>query len=221
MVFTKNDFNMKTLCLFIFCLLSISLSGQEANLFINAYNPSKEQIDSATTFIPLKDEKVEYRELLPYTGDKVEVHTTLKRWFVDSFPGIQNVIQIDDPHLGALVGKAGRKYSFKSGVNNSNFTMFFTVSIDIGASTVDMRIYNIYGSDKRRNNLQMYLEATNSMLNDVNFDQHSSVDKFDLDLTKSYFDYMKGKREKYNGKVLYAMDREIRSVFESAENVLK
>ncbi|WP_133582797.1 hypothetical protein [Sphingobacterium yanglingense] len=212
---------MKTLCLFIFCLLSISLSGQEANLFINAYNPSKEQIDSATTFIPLKDEKVEYRELLPYTGDKVEVHTTLKRWFVDSFPGIQNVIQIDDPHLGALVGKAGRKYSFKSGVNNSNFTMFFTVSIDIGASTVDMRIYNIYGSDKRRNNLQMYLEATNSMLNDVNFDQHSSVDKFDLDLTKSYFDYMKGKREKYNGKVLYAMDREIRSVFESAENVLK
>ncbi|MBD1432934.1 DUF4468 domain-containing protein [Sphingobacterium sp. DN00404] len=195
--------------------------SQDAGIFNKVYKPSYHQIDSVASYIPLKDGKVVYREFITYQGDKDKAYIALKRWFVDNFPDIQNVIQIDDRETGTLVGKSVRKYNFKSGVNKSDFSMYFTVSVNINANTVDMSIYNIYGSDKRRNNLQMYLEATNAMLNEnINFDQHNSVEMFNVDLTKSYFDYLKGKRRKYNGRVVYTVDSEVRGIFESARKAV-
>ncbi|SFT11748.1 DUF4468 domain-containing protein [Sphingobacterium wenxiniae] len=186
------------------------------------YKPNTDQVDSVALHIPLKDGKVVYGEFIPYGGNKEQVYATLKRWFVDSFPDIHSAIQIDDQESGILVGKSVRKYSFKFGANKSDFSMFFTVAINIDANTVEMSVYNIYGSDKRRNSLQMYLEATNAMLNEnINFDQYNSVERFDVDLTQSYFDYLKGKRKKYNGKAIYTMDSEVRKIFESARKVLK
>lgn len=206
--------------LLLYCLPVWSFA-QEAGIFDKAYKPNSYQVDSVASYIPLKDGKVVYRELITYQGAKEQAYTTLKRWFVDCFPVIQSTVQIDDREAGTLIGKSVRRYNFKSGVSKSDFSMYFTVAINIGADTVEMSVYNIYGSDKRRNNLQMYLEATNAMVNEnINFNQHNSVEMFNVDLTKSYFDYLKGKRKKYNGRVVFTVDNEVRTIFESAKKTL-
>jgi|SRR5690606_15735261 len=212
---------MKLIYSLLFWYFPFCAFSQDAGIFDKVYKPSSYQVDSVASYIPLKDGKVAYREYIQYQGGKEQAYAALKRWFVDGFPDIQSTIQIDDREEGTLIGRSARKYNFKSGVNKSDFAMYFTVAININIDTVDISIYNIYGSDKRRNNLQMYLEATNAMLNEnINFNQHNSVEKFNVDVTKSYFDYLKGKRKKYNGKIVYTVDSEVRRIFESARKAL-
>lgn len=204
------------LCLF----LPIMGFSQATAFFDKVYKPNKDLVDSVVSYIPLEDGKVVYRAYLPHHGDIEQVYSTLKRWFVDSFPDIQNTIQIDDRQGGLLVGKSVKKYNFKSGVNSSAFAMYFTISLKINADVIDMAVYNIYGSDKRTNNLHMYLDATNALLNDTNFDQHNATNQFNVDLTKSYFDYLKGKKKKYNGNVVYTVNQEVQEIIDSAKKTV-
>lgn len=84
----------------------------------------------------------EYSGIVQVEGKTAdELYVSARKWFAINFSSANNVLQMDDPVSGKLIGKGNRIIEHKIGKYPANITMHFTLSVDIKDGRYRYQIY--------------------------------------------------------------------------------
>jgi hypothetical protein len=167
--------------------------------------------------IPTKDGVIFYEQVAHCTDSQKELYLKARKWFVDTFRNANSVLQMDDKEDGKLAGKAFHTYSFNNGINTSNVNIDFTLNIDIKDGKYRVQFYDMYGANTNMNGGLAMLSALSGNYNAAS--DATTIRK--VEYNQILDDYLAGKREKYNKKILDGMNNEVKSLFASLEMIMK
>ena len=182
----------KTLTLLLLLLLTTAAWGQKKNaspieLPVNAegniYYEGVVRVDSTIT--------------------KTDLYRRGREWFVNTYVGRKEVLQLDDKAEGKMMGPGRYRYSFFNGPNVSHADMLFVLNLDVKDGQYQYRIYNFKGKG-----------ADNSLLGGY-------PTFYPLDYDQINKDYKVGKRpRRYNGRVIAEFDEKVKSIIASLEKAM-
>ena len=183
----------------------------------SAVSEKKASIKKENTIIPTKDGVIFYEQVAQCTGNQKELYLKARKWFVDTFHNAKSVLQMDDKEDGKLAAKAYHTYVFNNGMSSSNVAIDFTLNIDIKDGKYRVQFYDMYGANTNVNGGLAMLGALSGNYNATA--DATTVRK--IEYNKVLNDYLSGKREKYNKKLLDGMNNEVKVLFASLESVMK
>jgi hypothetical protein len=169
------------------------------------------------SIIPTKEGVIFYEQIAQCTGNQKELYLKARKWFVDTFHNAKSVLQMEDKEDGKLAGKAFHTYVFNNGLSSSNVAIDFTLNVDIKDGKYRVQFYDMYGANTNVNGGLAMLSALGGNYNAGS--DATSVRK--IEYNKVLDDYLSGKREKYNKKLLDGMNNEVKNLFASLEKVMK
>lgn len=174
--------------------------------------------------IPIKDGQIFYEQISEASGTQRQLYMRARKWFVDHFHNANSVLQYDDKEDGKLMGKAFHVYDFESGVSTSKVSIYFTLNIDLRDNRYRIQFYDMYGSDKKTNQILQALAAVSASLSTMQTGYYQGMEDMsqhlDVNYNEVYNDFLDGRRKKYNGRMLYGMSQEVASLFESFDEEL-
>lgn len=174
--------------------------------------------------IPIKDGEIFYEEIAEANGTQRQLYMRARKWFVDHFHNANSVLQLDDKEDGKLMGKAFHVYDFESGVSTSKVSIYFTLNIDVRDDRYRIQFYDMYGSDKKTNQILQALAAVSASLSTMQTGYYQGMEdmsqNLDVNYNEVYNDFLDGRRKKYNGRMLYGMSQEVVLLFEAFKKEL-
>lgn len=104
--------------------LNFSVKGQSSSQF----NFANKYIDSLTG-------RIIFKEVVSATGNKQQLYNKAKEWFISNYNSGKDIIQLDDPANGKIIGRA--PFSFQSmpatsgDLNIYNNTLWYRITINV------------------------------------------------------------------------------------------
>lgn len=213
---------MKNLILILVILPVLALGqkkskkeGFKDDVYGRTIKKEDESITPQTLIIPLKNNAIFYEEIGEASGEKSEIYIKARKWFVDNFRNAKSVLQVEDKESGILTGKALYIYSFHSGLNTSDVSLYFTLNVDIRDGKYRIQFYDMYGSNTKTNSLADGLNALSSGLSGSVYNENDAKSNHNVNYTEAYQKFLNGKSKKFNTKLLKGMDDQVKLLFES------
>jgi hypothetical protein len=175
-------------------------------LFCSFAALAQKPVESTTTEFPTKDGQLYYEgvvDVVP-TAKQADLYRAGRTWFVDTYVGTKEVLQLDDKADGKMIGKGGYQYSFVIGITISQIFMRFTLALDVKDGKYRYRIYDFAGDNTNTTRLRSTDTSTVGV----------------LDYNQGYIDLKAGKRTKFNLKVLQGMDTQVQLMVASLQKAM-
>jgi hypothetical protein len=175
-------------------------------LFCSFAALAQKPVESTTTEFPTKDGQLYYEGVVDVapTAKQADLYCAGRTWFVDTYVGAKEVLQLDDKADGKMIGKGGHQYSFVIGITISQIFMRFTLALDVKDGKYRYRIYDFAGDNTNTTKLRSTDTSTVGV----------------LDYNQCYIDLKAGKRTKFNLKVLQGMDTQVQLMVASLQKAM-
>jgi len=143
--------------------LNFSVKGQSSSQF----NFANKYIDSLTG-------RIIFKEVVPATGNKQQLYSKAKEWFIRNYNSGKDIIQLDDPANGKIIGRA--PFSFQSmpatadDLNIYNNTLWYTITINVKDGAYRYVISD-FGVQHHNEKEILDLEAVLKKMNELNLSE--------------------------------------------------
>lgn len=213
---TLNQINFMKKLLLIALAIAPFVSNAQDDVY-GKTTSKKEKVKQENTIIPTKEGVIFYEQVAQCTGNQKELYLKARKWFVDTFRNAKSVLQMDDKEDGKLAGKAFHTYAFTNGMSTSDVSVDFTLNVDIKDGKYRVQFYDMYGSNI---NVNAGLAMLGALGGNYNAASNATTVRR-IEYNKVLDEYLSGKREKYNKKLLDGMNNEVKNLFASLEKVMK